>query len=482
MPIRQYVTMLLGALCLSATQMSSADTLFSSYPDSKIRESLIRHYDRYDIITAKQATSFDTLMLGGHLSRQYYEISNAHSLETIYKNYLKAIESKQGKILFSCKGEKQCGNYKTIFSYIKPLKTIQKSNPYIITAQFTQAGQQHYVSLMLVNWAKGNGLQLDVITEQPEPLDLVSVNSDYLEQPPTFDYTEIGFKDTKGSSDHPLVSRIPGSKLLDYQSLGFDKNTLVAQIDPKGKKHGTITANGKTTLLGYAIPREYSEFEVFENYRNALRQAGFVETAHCEGKACGKTKKFKQQIHAQRGVGSDKNQHYSLMILDQPTGKLWATIYVIGSAGSLAANLHIVEASELNNERLAVDVDAITNAIETTGHIALEGLLFKFDSDQLLPESDPVVEQIALYIKSQPNKLFYVIGHTDDKGDADYNQKLSQKRAEKIYSVLTKQHAIKRSQLSARGAGEYSPVASNLNEAGQKENRRVELVLRSDKH
>jgi len=58
---------------------------------------------------------------------------------------------------------------------------------------------------------------------------------------------------------------------------------------------------------------------------------------------------------------------------------------------------------------------------------------------------------------------------------------LSDKRAKTVVKQLTSAHQIPKSQLTAKGIGEYSPVANNSNEAGQTLNRRVELVLRSDK-
>jgi outer membrane protein OmpA-like peptidoglycan-associated protein len=45
---------------------------------------------------------------------------------------------------------------------------------------------------------------------------------------------------------------------------------------------------------------------------------------------------------------------------------------------------------------------------------------------------------------------------------------------------LIKQFAIKPQQVEAEGVGEYSPIANNFDDAGQKQNRRVELVIRSD--
>ncbi|MFT6255813.1 MAG: outer membrane protein OmpA-like peptidoglycan-associated protein [Cellvibrionaceae bacterium] len=112
--------------------------------------------------------------------------------------------------------------------------------------------------------------------------------------------------------------------------------------------------------------------------------------------------------------------------------------------------------------------------------MALDGLLFKYDSDELLPEAYPIVEVVAQYLQTHPKQLFYVVGHSDDEGSQAYNQTLSEKRATAIKTRLIKQFSISAQQVEAKGVGEYSPIANNLDEAGQKQNRRVELVIRSD--
>lgn len=140
-----------------------------------------------------------------------------------------------------------------------------------------------------------------------------------------------------------------------------------------------------------------------------------------------------------------------------------------------------MELSTLKDDRVAIDLNALTDAISQTGKATLEGLLFDYDSERMLPESKPVLEVLASYLKQNPTLNFYVVGHTDDKGERSYNQSLSERRAAAVIKQLSDGFQIPSAQLTAHGNGEYSPVASNTNDAGQKLNRRVDLVLRSDK-
>lgn len=69
-----------------------------------------------------------------------------------------------------------------------------------------------------------------------------------------------------------------------------------------------------------------------------------------------------------------------------------------------------------------------------------------------------------------------VVGHTDNRGSADYNQNLSHRRAAGVVAVLTREYGIAADRLSSDGAGAGSPTASNDDEEGRAKNRRVELV------
>jgi outer membrane protein OmpA-like peptidoglycan-associated protein len=74
-----------------------------------------------------------------------------------------------------------------------------------------------------------------------------------------------------------------------------------------------------------------------------------------------------------------------------------------------------------------------------------------------------------------PEANLEVQGHTDDKGTDEYNQQLSQKRAETVVGYLISK-GIDRSRLRAVGYGRSMPVADNKKRHGREKNRRVEMV------
>lgn len=113
--------------------------------------------------------------------------------------------------------------------------------------------------------------------------------------------------------------------------------------------------------------------------------------------------------------------------------------------------------------------DALTSA---EGSFTTRGILFDFDSDRLRGESTPTLETILSTLEQYPDLTVTIEGHTDGSGEADYNQDLSERRAQALVDYL-KDQGIEGDRLSARGLGETVPVADNETEAGRQQNRRV---------
>jgi outer membrane protein OmpA-like peptidoglycan-associated protein len=109
-------------------------------------------------------------------------------------------------------------------------------------------------------------------------------------------------------------------------------------------------------------------------------------------------------------------------------------------------------------------------------------VLFDFDKADLLPKAIPQLEKVATVLKSYPNASCSIEGHTDNKGLQDYNQKLSERRADSVKNWLLA-HGVS-SPMTIRGWGAAKPVAPNAlpngrdNPEGRQKNRRVEIVVK----
>lgn len=108
--------------------------------------------------------------------------------------------------------------------------------------------------------------------------------------------------------------------------------------------------------------------------------------------------------------------------------------------------------------------------------IRLEGVNFSTDSSELDAQARATLDQAAQYLAQNRSISAEVAGHTDDLGDAGYNQQLSQRRAESVMAYLVSK-GISADRLTAVGYGEAQPAASNDTESGRSMNRRVELRI-----
>ena len=92
-------------------------------------------------------------------------------------------------------------------------------------------------------------------------------------------------------------------------------------------------------------------------------------------------------------------------------------------------------------------------------------------------ESTSVMVDIIQILNEYPNARFTVEGHTDSNGSHDYNQSLSERRAQSVKNYLVSK-GVSSSRLSAVGKGESYPTASNDTREGRAENRRVNVLAR----
>jgi len=103
-------------------------------------------------------------------------------------------------------------------------------------------------------------------------------------------------------------------------------------------------------------------------------------------------------------------------------------------------------------------------------------ITFKSDSAELDPSFYKVLNSVDLIVKKYNKTVVEVAGHTDSTGSAEYNQKLSERRANAVAQYLESQ-GLASNRVVTIGAGETRPVADNSTPEGRQANRRVELTL-----
>jgi outer membrane protein OmpA-like peptidoglycan-associated protein len=129
------------------------------------------------------------------------------------------------------------------------------------------------------------------------------------------------------------------------------------------------------------------------------------------------------------------------------------------------------------------DLQVKESATEIRIELAAD-VLFDFDKATIKPEAATALHNVAEIIKDKgKGRTVRIEGHTDGKGSAAYNQKLSQLRAESVKRWLAEKEGLGQFKMTTKGFGASKPVAPNTNNdgsdnpEGRQKNRRVEIVL-----
>lgn len=298
-------------------------------------------------------------------------------------------------------------------------------------------------------------------------------------------------EDVAGSSDHPMVSRYDGSSITDYDFREFDEyEILLGKAKRDTEDPGKIVAEssenleGKITKISYYLPDDRSTLEVFRNYEDALKAAGFEVLFTCSNNDCG-GRDFNHKVVEYSGGFADNysDQRFLAAKLTRAEGDVYVSLYTVKNTGGggpdrnhIYTEVDVIEIAPMQEAMVTVDANAMAEEIFETGSISIYGILFDFDKADIKPESAATINEIATLLNDNPNLKLFIVGHTDNKGSLYYNTNLSQKRAEAVVGVLVSDHGLESARVSPKGLGFLAPVASNSSEEGRAKNRMVELV------
>jgi outer membrane protein OmpA-like peptidoglycan-associated protein len=172
-----------------------------------------------------------------------------------------------------------------------------------------------------------------------------------------------------------------------------------------------------------------------------------------------------------------------------PPGASGKVLELKGTVLELKARVLEIKA---NVTSLAARVDPLQAALKDLGakvterEIKIElaaDVLFDFDKADLRPEAGPALAKVAAILGSYPGASTAIEGHTDGKGADQYNQRLSERRAESVRRWLAANGVA--AKMTSRGWGKAKPVAPNTKSNGaddpdgRQKNRRVEITVKT---
>jgi OOP family OmpA-OmpF porin len=248
-------------------------------------------------------------------------------------------------------------------------------------------------------------------------------------------------QDVRGSSDHPLFpNRMPGYSLSNYQRQEFSLY--------KFRTKPPQTIEGKYTRIHYYlkdVTQHPGSLAIRRNYENAIKAVGG------------------QVIHSDDNVSVMKAIHNGV--------EVWAELQATTQIAGRYYFLHIVERKPMVQ---VITADAMAAALGKDGFIALD-IHFATGKAEILPESRPLIDEIAALLKKQSALRVGIEGHTDNTGTPTANKLLSEARAKAVVSALVSS-GISPGRLAPAGFGQERPIADNRTEEGRAKNRRVEIV------
>ncbi|MEZ8004030.1 MAG: OmpA family protein [Pseudomonadales bacterium] len=130
------------------------------------------------------------------------------------------------------------------------------------------------------------------------------------------------------------------------------------------------------------------------------------------------------------------------------------------------------ECPDTTNTKAKIDSKGCYVRLMETVAIELD-VEFDFDSSKSRAEHQSEVKRVSDFMQMYPDTMVVIEGHTDSRGDEDYNMALSQDRAETIASMLVNEFGISVDRVKAVGVGEGRPLAPNDTAEGRQINRRV---------
>lgn len=106
----------------------------------------------------------------------------------------------------------------------------------------------------------------------------------------------------------------------------------------------------------------------------------------------------------------------------------------------------------------------------------IKNLFFATDQTEILPKSEPAMQELFEFLDKNPDVRIRIVGHTDWEGSDEHNQILSEGRANSVKRSMV-ERGIDPSRIETEGRGESQPVDTNKTEAGRQNNRRVEFTI-----
>ena len=491
--LQVFIIYLIGA---SSVQ---AKPLLSPYPKAKLDDSVTLAGEETQLMTkfdpkAEKSKQFEFAKFIGDTAHYEYTIRNVASLK-VTKNYESALKDAGFDVIYRCSLSECYSGYRRSdkkrlaekSSYFDPSSQFYK--PHYIFA--TKGGAQPDAAISLFVGQNDNLTRILLTTVDIKGIEtgLITANFDaFKKQNNSKKVTKSPRKDKTGSADHPLISRYPGSYIEDYKQVDYEEFSIpIGIVDKKTRKLPKLDITGDLTQITYVV-KNVSTIKIYHNYLSALIKEGFETVFTCQKSACSNNTRSRLiredliklgDILALKGVNNYwAKPRYQVMKSTFEGQTTYVAFFIGNYKGDSRIQLVVMRTEPLITGLIETNSDKVLEQLKQKGKASIYGVLFDYDKAVIKPESKQSLDVIAQVLEKNKKLSLYVVGHTDDKGSAEYNLDLSKRRANAVVKALIADYGIAKTRLIPQGVGPYSPAATNKNELGRELNRRVELVQR----
>lgn len=246
----------------------------------------------------------------------------------------------------------------------------------------------------------------------------------------------------------------------------------------------TLLAEGAVLVQSYRVPGIRAPSTLLGTIVSQLEADGYAPIFRCVSDTCGGFDfRFSLNLIPPPAMFVDLSD-YLFYSAEGPDGQ---HVSIVASRSQSDGYIHLVHVTPgdvatpvvRETARPPVPLNDFGAALETTGSVVLEDLIFESGTTTLPDDTYPSLTALSDYLKANPNMRIALVGHTDASGALDLNISISKRRAQAARQKLIDRYDVPSNQVAAEGMGYLAPRASNLTEDGRDRNRRVEAILTS---
>lgn len=279
------------------------------------------------------------------------------------------------------------------------------------------------------------------------------------------------------------------ARLTAERNTGPDRYSAPAGVFRDGQVV-TLEVEGDVRRAAWRLSQQgLTPLQLIRPLRRQLVDAGFEILLDCAAQTCGGFDfRFATETLPGPNMYVNIRAYHYITAVRPSVASPQEVLTILASTAANSAYVQIIRAGEVSADEVVTDApvpispaaevkDDLRSQLLQKGHAVLRDLEFDIGASDLSDGSYTSLQTLADVLFDRPDLRVGLVGHTDSVGGLDGNIALSRRRAESVRQRMIDSHGVDGARMEAEGMGYLAPLASNLEDAGREENRRVEVIL-----